>query len=97
MKRASYFKHNILEQRKEVTTGENLHEIALGTDEVSDHLSAQIHKYINTHNHQNHLFFISSNHPLHWSLTILINCYNPSKEFLISISNPALGVACICF
>lgn len=58
MKRASYFRHNILEQCKEVTTGENLHEIALGTDEVSGHLSAQTHKYINTHNHLSHILFL---------------------------------------
>lgn len=58
MRRASYFRHNILEQRREVTTGENLHEIALGTDEVSDHLSAQIHKYISTHQHQSHILFL---------------------------------------
>lgn len=58
MKRASYFRHNIPEQCKEVTTGENLHEIALGTDEVSDHLSAQIDKYISTHNHQSHILFL---------------------------------------
>lgn len=58
MKRASYFRHNILEQRKEVTTGENLHEIALGTDEVSGHLSAQTHKYINTHNRLSHILFL---------------------------------------
>lgn len=58
MKRASYFRHNILEQCKEVTTGENLHEIALGTDEVSGHLSAQTHKYINTHNYHSHILFL---------------------------------------
>lgn len=58
MKRASYFRHNILEQCKEVTTGENLHEIALGTDEVSSHLSAQTHKYISTHNHHSHILFL---------------------------------------
>lgn len=58
MKRASYFRHNILEQCKEVTNGENLHEIALGTDEVSDHLSAQIHKCISTHSHHSHILFL---------------------------------------
>lgn len=35
MKKATYFRHNILEQQQEVTTGANLHEIALGTNELS--------------------------------------------------------------
>lgn len=93
MKKTSYFRQNILEQCKEVTTGENLHEIPLGTDEASGHLSAQTHKYISTQPSESHPIFISSNCALHCSLTILINCYCPSNQVFIFISNATLGVA----
>lgn len=38
MKKATYLRHNILEQHEEVTNGENMHGVALGTNEVSSHL-----------------------------------------------------------
>lgn len=59
MKKATYLRHNILEQHKEVTTGENLHEVALGTNEVSSHFFfPQTHKCINTHNHHSHILLL---------------------------------------
>lgn len=56
MKKATYLRCNILEQHEEVTNGENMHGVALGTNEVSSHLFfSQTHKCVNTYNHHSRI------------------------------------------